>query len=62
MLQTRDPFTKPGWAKTRDPKAGLPGKPGSGPGVDLGIPSIEARIAYFKKIRESAALSGQPLP
>ena len=60
--QTRDPFTKPGWAKPRDPKAGALGKPGSGPAANLGIPSIEARIAYYKRVRESAASNGQPIP
>jgi hypothetical protein len=60
--QTRDPFSKPGWAKTREIKPGVPGQPGSGPAVNLGIPSIQSRIDYYKRIRESAALNGQPLP
>ena len=57
----RDPFAKPGWARTKDPKAGGPGKT-SGPAVNLGLPPIEARIDYYKRLRESAALSGNPLP
>jgi hypothetical protein len=60
--QTRDPFSKPGWARTRDNKPGVPGQPGSGPAVNLGLPPIQSRIDYYKRIRESAALNGQPLP
>ena len=49
--QTRDPFAKPGWAQ---PKTA--GKGASGPGavINLGIPPIESRIDYYKKVRESA--------
>jgi hypothetical protein len=61
--QTRDPFSKPGWARKREnPVPGSPGKAGSGPVVNLGIPSIQSRIDFYKRIRESAALNGQPLP
>lgn len=58
--QTRDPFAKPGWARTKDKVTGSV----SGPAAvsNLGIPSIESRIDYYKKVRESAAASGQPLP
>lgn len=59
--QTRDPFAKPGWARTKDPKAGGPGKV-SGPAVNMGLPAIEARIEYYKRLRESAAMSGNPIP
>jgi len=57
--QTRDPFAKPGWAQ---PKTA--GKGASGPGavINLGIPPIESRIDYYKKVRESAVAAGQPLP
>lgn len=60
----RDPFAKPGWARTRDPRTGPgPGsKPAAGPAVNLGLPPIESRIEYYKKVRESAALNGQTLP
>jgi len=62
----RDPFDKPGWAKTKDPRRSGPtgpgGKIGSGPVVDLGLPAIEQRIAYYKRVREDAAANGQPLP
>lgn len=58
--QTRDPFSKPGWARTKDKVSGT----SSGPAAisNLGIPSIESRIDYYKKVRESAAATGQPLP
>jgi hypothetical protein len=59
----RDPFAKPGYMK---PKATpVAGKPGTGPGgtaVTYGPPAIEARIEYFKRIREAAAANGAPLP
>lgn len=58
----RDPFAKPAWAKTRDPRLGAAVKKGPGPAVDLGLPSIESRIDYYKRVRESAAASGQPIP
>lgn len=59
--QTRDPFAKPGWARTKDK---FNGPAGSGPAavINLGIPSIESRIDFYKKVRESAVASGQPLP
>lgn len=58
--QARDPFAKAAWAKTKDKVAGT----SSGPAAvtNLGIPPIESRIDYYKKVRESAAASGQPLP
>lgn len=60
----RDPFTKPGWARTREPgkgggvRAGTPKPPEFTPG----IPSIEQRIEYYKRQREDAATNGSPLP
>src|SRR5688500_2191739 len=61
--QTRDPFAKPGWARTKEIKPGIPGKVGSASAaVDLGLPSIESRIDYYKKVREAAAASGQAIP
>ncbi|MEP7212043.1 MAG: hypothetical protein ABI791_03150 [Acidobacteriota bacterium] len=60
----RDPFQKPGWARTRDPRMSVPGKKG-GPGstpVDFSVPGIERRIEFYKRQRESAAVAGQPLP
>ena len=61
--QTRDPFAKPGWARKPDPKTGVPGSGKySGPPVNLGVPGIEQRIEYYKRQREAAAASGQPIP
>ena len=59
--QSRDPFVKPGYAKTR--QAG----PATGKGapkapVIPGVPPIEQRIEYYKRLRESAAANGAPLP
>jgi hypothetical protein len=61
--QNRDPFSKPAWARKRE---GGPGKAGdpkkAGPPVDLGLPAIDQRIEYYKRLRESAAANGQPIP
>lgn len=61
----RDPFQKPGWATPR--KQAAPGSPGSASSmpkapVNYGAPAIDARIEYFKRLREQAAANGQPLP
>lgn len=64
----RDPFAKASWAKEKKPaptgnasnKSGKAGMP-SGP-VNYGPPMIEARIEYYKRLREQAAANGQPLP
>ncbi|MEO7673804.1 MAG: hypothetical protein ABIU09_06985 [Pyrinomonadaceae bacterium] len=61
--QGRDPFTKPGWAKTRDVRTGGPAGVKTAPvPVEFGVPAIDQRIAFFKRMREDAALNGQPLP
>jgi hypothetical protein len=57
----RDPFAKPGFMKAKEAaKTGKPGTPGAP--QDFGPPAIEARIEYFKRLRETAALNGAPLP
>jgi hypothetical protein len=59
----RDPFAKPGFMRAKSDAA--KGKPGFGtPGKpdNFGPPAIEARIEYFKRIREIAAVNGSPLP
>ncbi len=64
----RDPFAKASWAKekkvapagnasTKTPKTGVAATP-----VTYGAPMIEARIEYYKRLREVAAANGQPLP
>lgn len=60
----RDPFAKPSYKRERkQPSSG--GVPNAGTPVakvDYGPPAIEARIEYFKHLREQAAASGQTLP
>lgn len=62
----RDPFSKPSYQrpKTTAPTgkggkgmSGLPAMP-----VNYGPPAIEARIEYYKHLRETAAASGAALP
>ncbi len=61
--QSRDPFAKPGWARTREVKGGVSGTTGkTGPAIIPGIPPIDQRIDYYKRLREVAAVNGQPLP
>jgi hypothetical protein len=59
--QGRDPFSKPGWARQRDPRAST-GKKVTGPPANMGAPGIEQRIEYYKRLRETAAAGGQPIP
>lgn len=65
----RDPFAKPGYAKTRPQKPvrnvsteseAEKEKP-KGP-VMVAAPGIEQRINYYKAMREQAALNGLPIP
>lgn len=64
--QGRDPFAKPGWARTREPsKGGVPRTGADGKPIPVfvpGIPSIEQRIEFYKRQREDAATNGTPLP
>jgi hypothetical protein len=59
----RDPFKKAGWATAKAPAASGK-KGGAGPvvPVNYGPPAIEARIEYYKRIREQAVAAGQPVP
>ena len=75
--QQRDPFKKPSYAKPQKPRTNntrtntsparnsTPRKPvkkvPKGPYV-VQAPTIEARIDYYKRIRQEAAINGQPLP
>lgn len=60
----RDPFSKPGFlrpkvvAPPRQPKPVKVEKPV----FNYAPPTIEARIEYFKRLRETAAASGAPMP
>ena len=69
----RDPFEKPGWAKPKSadpvsstsssPSSSTPAKPKpTGPPIVVTPPAIEARINYYKRLREEAAAEGQELP
>ena len=61
--QNRDPFSKPGWARQREQgRVGTGGPKKPGPPADLGAPGIEQRVEYYKRMRETAAASGMPVP
>jgi len=59
--QSRDPFAKPIWARPKTNVSGGGSKTSSGTSP-LGIPSIEARINYYKRLREAAILDNKPIP
>ncbi|MBP9663937.1 MAG: hypothetical protein KBD94_04900 [Pyrinomonadaceae bacterium] len=63
----RDPFAKPSFMKQRkEPSTSASSSSGKSTTakvpVNYGPPMIEARIEYFKRLREQAAANGQPLP
>lgn len=73
--QTRDPFSKPGWAAPRtsnpNPSPGSGGtpttrvvkvKPAPPAIVPVGVPPVQDRINYFMRLRETAAMNNQPIP
>ncbi|HMS08381.1 MAG TPA: hypothetical protein PKE66_02765 [Pyrinomonadaceae bacterium] len=64
--QSRDPFAKPGWARTRDRATGTNTTGGAKQGEkaveNLGAPPIEQRIAYYKRLRDTAVANGTDLP
>lgn len=68
--QKRDPFETPSWKKpkTTSPtqsgvtKDGKPIKKGPPPVMPVEAPPIEARINYYKGLREQAAANGQAIP
>jgi hypothetical protein len=58
----RDPFEKPAWARPRDPRVvGPGGKVGSAP-ESFGVPAVEQRIDYYKRLRQDAVANGLPVP
>jgi hypothetical protein len=72
-----DPFYKPTWAKPRTasapststgstsngmPRAEKPKPAGPPPVIVVTAPPIESRIAYYKNLRESAAVNGMDIP
>jgi hypothetical protein len=72
--QDRDPFMKQGWAQPKTPKAIGPTsgtkdnkstavvKPKPLGPVAVTAPAIQDRIAYYKRLRETAVLNNQPIP
>lgn len=72
--QTKDPFAKAPYNKTKDaspassapanaaPRAPKPKPPGPPPVMPVLAPDINQRIAYYKQQRLAAAESGMPLP
>lgn len=60
----RDPFAKPGFMKPKPVVAPTKPKPVKveKPAFVYTPPTVEARIEYFKRMREQAAAAGQPLP
>lgn len=67
----RDPFSKPSVAAPRSPSAPQTSSPtASAPAAKpkpaapapLPAPPIQDRIAYYKRLREAAAMNNQPLP
>ncbi len=63
----RDPFKKPGWAIPKKVSTGTPSSAPKTPvvpkvPVNYGPPTIEARIEYYKKVREAAVANGTDPP
>jgi hypothetical protein len=73
----RDPFSKPGYKQKKKPQVSKPPssskEKSNNPSVSSGpvkpsgpvvvtAPSIQDRIDYYKRIREDAAINGQPIP
>ena len=66
----RDPFDQSPWKRTRTTvttsggvvRQGKPKPPGPPPVMVVTAPPIESRIAYYKNLRESAALNGMEIP
>jgi hypothetical protein len=58
----RDPFKKAGWATPKKIVVGGGAAKAAPVPVNYGPPPIEARIEYFKRMREQAAAAGNPLP
>lgn len=61
----RDPFKKAGWSITKkQPVAGstTPKTPKVTTPVVYGVPAVEARIEYYKRLRDAAAANGAPVP
>ncbi len=62
-IAQRDPFAKPGFMRPRPTVVAKP-KPVKveKPVVNYAPPPVEARVEYYKRMREAAAASGAPMP
>lgn len=60
--QTRDPFAKPGWARTRESGPSGTGSRKPGATFSPGVPAIEQRIEFYKRLRAAAATNGGRIP
>ncbi len=58
----RDPFAKPSYQRERKAPAANSAPKAPPKEVNYGPPAIEARIEYFKRLREQAAANGTALP
>jgi len=60
----RDPFQKPGFMKPRPTGQVAKPKPAKveKPVVNYAPPPVEARVEYYKRMREAAAANGTPMP
>ncbi len=60
----RDPFAKPAWARTKDPRTAVRAASDKGPNTQptFGAPAITQRIDYYKRLREDAVVNNLPIP
>jgi hypothetical protein len=58
----RDPFEKPAWARARDPRVGGTGAKGGAAPEVFGVPAVDQRIDYYKRLREDAVANNLPVP
>lgn len=60
----RDPFKKAGWSIPRKtaPVSTTTPKPVKPPVLPYAPPSVEARVEYYKRLREAARENGMPVP
>ncbi len=70
VFAQRDPFSKPNSQKAAAPRSSSPtsstaspaAKPKPAAPAPVTAPPVEDRIAYYKRLREAAALNNQPIP
>lgn len=61
-IAQRDPFEKPAWARTRDPRVVGTGVKGGSAPESFGVPAVDQRIDYYKRLRQDAVANGLPVP